>query len=136
MSPPGCAPTTSAPTLDEAREKLRRGMHILIREGTTARNLHGLLPLVTPENARLCHFCTDDRHPDTLLGEGHIDDMVRQAIAWGLDPVIAFQMATINTASTFDCAMGAVAPGYRADLLVLDDLEEVQVAQVYAPGSW
>ena len=91
-------------TLDEAREKLRRGMHILIREGTTARNLHSLLPLVTPENARLCHFCTDDRHPDTLLGEGHIDDVVRQAIAWGLDPVLAIQMATINTAEYFRTA--------------------------------
>ncbi len=56
--------------LREAREKLRRGMHIMIREGTTARNLHSLLPLVTPENSRLCHFCTDDRHPDTLLSEG------------------------------------------------------------------
>jgi adenine deaminase len=122
--------------LDEAREKLRRGMHIMIREGTTARNLHPLLPLVTPANVHLCHFCTDDRHPDTLLGEGHIDDVVRKAIAWGLDPVMAFQMATINTAEYFGLRnMGAVAPGYRADLVVLDDLEEVRVAQVYAGGT-
>ena len=121
--------------LDEAREKLRRGMHIMIREGTTARNLHALLPLVTPANARLCHFCTDDRHPDTLLSEGHIDDVVRKAIAWGLDPVTAIQVATINTAEYFGLRkVGAVAPGYRADLLVLDDLETVQVAQVYAAG--
>jgi adenine deaminase len=122
--------------LDEAREKLRRGMHILIREGTTERNLHTLLPLVTPQNARLCHFCSDDRHPDTLLREGHIDGMVRQAIGWGLDPVLAYQMATINTAEYFQLRhVGAVAPGYRADLLVLDDLEAVQVAQVYAAGQ-
>jgi adenine deaminase len=122
--------------LDEAREKLRRGMHILIREGTTERNLHDLLPLVTPQNARLCHFCTDDRHPDTLLREGHIDGPVRLAIAWGLDPVLAYQMATINTAEYFQLRqVGAVAPGYRADLLVLDDLEAVQVAQVYAAGQ-
>ena len=121
--------------LGEAREKLRRGMHIMIREGTTARNLHALLPLVTPANARLCHFCTDDRHPDTLLSEGHIDDVVRKAIAWGLDPVTAIQVATINTAEYFGLRkVGAVAPGYRADLLVLDDLETVQVAQVYAAG--
>jgi adenine deaminase len=121
--------------LDEAREKLRRGMHIFVREGTTARNLHALLPLVTPINARLCHFCTDDRHPDTLLSEGHIDDVVRKAIAWGLDPVLAIQMASINTAEYFRLRhRGAVAPGYQADLLVLDELETVQVSQVYAGG--
>jgi len=123
-------------SLDEAREKLRRGMHIMIREGTTARNLHTLLPLVTQANARLCHFCTDDRHPDTLLTEGHMDDILRKAIAWGLSPVTAIQMATINTAEYFGLrTLGAVAPGYRADLVVLDDLETLQVAQVYAGGA-
>jgi len=124
--------------LEEAREKLRRGMHILIREGTTARNLHALLPLVTPANARLCHFCTDDRHPDTLLDkkQGHVDDIVRKAIAWGLDPVTAIQMASINTAEYFRLrGVGAVAPGYRADMLVLEDLEAVQVAKVYSAGT-
>jgi adenine deaminase len=121
--------------LEEAREKLRRGMHIMIREGTTARNLHTLLPLVHAGCVHLCHFCTDDRHPETLLREGHIDDIVRKAIAWGLDPLIAIQMATINTAEYFGLRdVGAVAPGYRADLLVLDDLEAVQVAQVYSGG--
>lgn len=122
--------------LEEAREKLRRGMHLMIREGTTARNLHALLPVVTPANARFCHFCTDDRHPDTLLAEGHIDDVVRKAIAWGLDPVMAVQMATINTAEYFGLRnLGAVAPGYRADLLILDDLEAVDIVQVYAGGQ-
>lgn len=122
--------------LEEAREKLNRGMHVMIREGSTARNLRALLPLVTPANARFCHFCTDDRHPDTLLREGHIDDVVRKAIAQGLDPVTAIQMATINTAHYFGLQRrGAVAPGYRADLLVLDGLEEMQVAQVYASGE-
>jgi adenine deaminase len=122
--------------LEEAREKLRRGMHIMIREGTTARNLHPLLPLVEPANARRCLFCTDDRHPNTLLGEGHVDDVVRKAIAWGLDPMLAIQMATLNTASYFGLRnVGAVAPGYRADLLVLDDLDTMQVTQVYAAGE-
>jgi adenine deaminase len=124
-------------TLEEAHEKLRRGMHILIREGTTARNLHALLPLVTAANARLCHFCTDDRHPHTLLDkdQGHVDDMVRRAIAWGLDPMTAIRMASINTAEYFRLrGVGAVAPGYRADLLVLKDLEAVQVEQVYTAG--
>jgi adenine deaminase len=129
----------------EAREKLRRGMHIFIREGTTARNLHTLLPLVLPSHrqhepgggadSHLCHFCTDDRHPETLLREGHIDDLVRKAIAQGLDPVTAVQMASVNTAEYFGLrGVGAVAPGYRADLLVLDDLQTVQVAQTYAGG--
>jgi adenine deaminase len=107
----------------------------MIREGTTARNLHSLLPLITPENSRLCHFCSDDRHPDTLLSEGSVDDLVRKAITWGLRPVTAIQMATINTAEYFGLRnVGAIAPGYRADLLVLDDLDTVQVGQVYAAG--
>ncbi len=122
--------------LEEAREKLRRGMHIMIREGTTARNLQALLPLVTAENAFFCHFCTDDRHPDTLLSEGHIDSIVREAIAWGLSPVMAIQMATIHTAHYFGLQnQGAVAPGYWADLLVLDDLETVRISKVYAGGQ-
>jgi len=122
--------------LEEAREKLRRGMHIMIREGTTARNLTTLLPLVSAENSFFCHFCTDDRHPDTLLSEGHIDSIVRQAIAWGLSPVTAIQMATIHTAHYFGLKnQGAVAPGYLADLLVLDDLETVQISKVYADGQ-
>jgi adenine deaminase len=122
--------------LEEAREKLRRGMHIMIREGTTARNLTTLLPLVSAENSFFCHFFTDDRHPDTLLSEGHIDSIVRQAIAWGLSPVTAIQMATIHTAHYFGLKnQGAVAPGYLADLLVLDDLETVQISKVYADGQ-
>jgi adenine deaminase len=122
--------------LEEAREKLRRGMHILIREGTTARNLHALLPLVSPANAHMCHFCTDDRHPDTLLKEGHLDDLVRKSIAWGLDPLVAVQMATIHTAQYFGLRnVGAVAPGYWADLVVLNDLEAVDVSQVYGRGQ-
>jgi adenine deaminase len=122
--------------LEEAREKLRRGMHILIREGTTARNLHALLPLVSPANAYMCHFCTDDRHPDTLLKEGHLDDLVRKSIAWDLDPLVAIQMATIHTAQYFGLRnVGAVAPGYWADLVVLDHLETVQVSQVYGRGQ-
>jgi adenine deaminase len=122
-------------TPEEAREKLRRGMHVMIREGTAARNLEALLPAVTPANARLCHFCTDDRHPDTLLSEGGVDDVVRKAIALGLDPVMAIQMATINTAQYFRRQdIGAVAPGFQADLLVLEDLEGLAAWRVYAGG--
>jgi adenine deaminase len=111
-------------------------MHIFVREGTTARNLDALLPLVTPANARRFHLCSDDRHPATLLGEGDIDDIVRKAIAAGLDAVTAIQMATINTAEYFRLRnVGAVAPGYRADLLVLEDLKSLQISQVYARGT-
>jgi adenine deaminase len=121
--------------LEEAREKLRRGMHIFIREGTTARNLKELLPLVTPRNAANCSFCTDDRHPEDLLEEGHIDALVRMAVAEGLDPVTAIQMATINTATYFGLrGLGMLAPGYRADLVVFDDLQDFHARRVFSEG--
>jgi adenine deaminase len=120
---------------EEAREKLRLGLHIFIREGTTARNLSELLPLVTPENAGSCSFCTDDRHPEDLLEEGHIDALLRMAVAHGLSPVTAVQMATINTARYFGLpGLGAVAPGYRADLVVLDDLAGFRARTAFAEG--
>ncbi|HEX8681580.1 MAG TPA: adenine deaminase [Ardenticatenaceae bacterium] len=125
-------------TADEAREKLRKGMRILIREASTAQNLEALLPIVTPENARRCCFATDDRHPAGLLSEGHIDNNVRKAIRLGLAPVLAYQMASINTAEWFrldEKGYGAIIPGYRADLLVLDDLEAVSVERVYVGGK-
>ena len=123
-------------TLEEAREKLRLGMHIFIREGTTARNLRDLLPLVIPQNAHMCHFCTDDRHPADLLDEGHIDDLVRTAIREGLDPIIAIQMATLHTARYFGLRnVGAVAPGYQADLIVFDNPQDLNILQVLKAGQ-
>ncbi len=122
--------------LEEAREKLRRGMQIFIREGTTARNLDALLPLVTPENSPYCSFCTDDRHPEDLLDEGHIDALVRMAIQRGLNPVTAIQMATINTANYFGLrGLGMIAPGYRADLVVADDLGGFRARKVMCAGQ-
>ena len=122
-------------TPEEALEKLQAGMHILIREGTATRDLHKLLPMVTPTNSRHCSFCTDDRHPADLLEEGHIDDLVRQAIGAGLNPMTAIQMATINTSRHYRrWDIGAVAPGYRADLLVLDNLEQVKITHVFKDG--
>lgn len=121
--------------LEEAREKLRCGMHIFIREGTTARNLKALLPLVTPQNSAFCSFCTDDRHPEDLLEEGHIDALIRMALAAGLGPVTAVQMATINTANYFGLrGLGMVAPGYRADLMAFDDFKNFQARKVFAEG--
>ena len=114
-------------TLDEAREKLRAGQMVMIREGSSARNMHALLPLVTDATYPRCCFCSDDRDVHTLLHDGHMDVTLRQAIALGLDPVRAIRMATWNTADYWRLdGWGAVAPGFRANLVVLDDLREVR----------
>ncbi|PJF24264.1 MAG: adenine deaminase, partial [Phototrophicales bacterium] len=122
-------------TVEEALEKLRLGLTIFIREGTTTRNLRPLLPLVTPANHhRLC-FCTDDRQPASLIDEGSIDFMVRTAIAEGIDPITAIRMGTINTANYFRLYhRGAVAPGRHADLIVFSDLHDLRVEMVFRNG--
>ena len=123
-------------TLAEAQEKLRAGMHILIREGTTARNLDALIPLLTPTTAPFVHFCTDDCHPETLTQEGHIDGIIAKAIGRGVPPELAIPSATIHTARAYGLAdVGAIAPGYRADLVVLSDLESMRVEKVFARGK-
>lgn len=123
-------------TVEEAREKLRLGMYIFIREATNAHNLKPLLPLVTPENARRICFCTDDRQPADLLNEGHIDFMLRTAIAAGIPPVTAIRMATLNPAEYFRLHdRGAVAPGRRADLMIFSDLQAPQAEMVYRSGQ-
>ena len=110
--------------LTEAAEKLRRGMHLMIREGSSEKNLEALLPQVTDKTYPRCLFVTDDRNCVDILHDGDIDAVVRKAIRLGLDPVRAIQMATINTARYFRLdKMGAVAPGYYANLIVLDSLK-------------
>lgn len=122
-------------TADEAREKLELGMYIMVRQGSTEKNLKELARIVTPENSRRCMLVSDDRNPGDLLQKGHMDHLVHLAIGAGLPPVTAIQMATINPASYFGLAgAGAVAPGFRADLVVLDDLEQVRVSKVYKGG--
>jgi len=122
--------------LEEAREKLAKGMRIMIRQGTQARNLEDLLPLVTPINARRTMLVTDDRSAEELLRAGHMNDVLRQAVAAGLDPVLAVQMATINTAEYFGFTnRGAVAPGFAADLVILDDLDRFGVQAVVKAGK-
>jgi len=122
-------------TLKEAKEKLKNGMWIMIREGTTAKNLRDLLPLVTPKNSRRFFFVTDDRHPKELLEEGHINSMVKKAIQWGVDPILAIQMATLNTAEYFRLDdLGAIAPGYRADIVAFDHLGRFQIEKVFKDG--
>jgi adenine deaminase len=122
-------------TADEAREKLMAGMHIFIRQGTGARNLRDLLPVVTPRTFHRMMWCTDDRDPHDLMSEGHIDSMVREAIASGVDPIRAIQMATLNPAEYFGLYhLGAIAPGRQADLVVFSDLKAPVIEQVYCKG--
>jgi adenine deaminase len=122
--------------LEEAREKLRLGMHIMIREGSTERNLAALLPLVTPQNAHRFMLVSDDRHPDDLMDLGHMNYSVRLAIEHGLDPVTAIQMVTCNTADYFHLrGKGVVAPGYQADLVAFSDLRAVDVQLVFRKGK-
>jgi len=123
-------------SIDEAREKLRSGMCIMLREGSAAKNLLDLLPLVTPLNARQFLFVSDDRHPADILSEGHIDFMVKTSIEQGLDPIIALQIASLNAAQYFGLSdLGAIAPGYRADIVVLDELAHPRVVRVIKDGK-
>ncbi|MFP5286495.1 MAG: adenine deaminase [Thermoanaerobaculia bacterium] len=123
-------------TVEEAREKLRVGLAIFLREASNARNLRDLLPLVTPANERRLCLCTDDRHPIDLLGEGSVDHLVRLAIAAGTDPVTAIRMATLNTAEHYRLKdRGAIAPGRRADLVVFSDLSAPRAEEVFVSGE-
>jgi adenine deaminase len=123
-------------TLEEARQRIRLGMWLMIREGSAARNLDDLLPLVQELHPPRVFFVTDDRDPQDLTTRGHIDSMVRRAIALGLDAVEAIRLASYNTAQYFRLYdRGAVAPGFVADLVVLDDLETFQVESVYKDGA-
>ncbi|MCX7005424.1 MAG: adenine deaminase [bacterium] len=122
-------------TADEAREKLRRGMHVHIREGSAEHNLAELVKIVTPANACNCSLVTDDRHPDDLVERGHLDYSVRLAIQHGVPPITAIQMATINTARTYHLAhAGAIAPGYFADFFLTNKLEDCAPTVVFKKG--
>jgi adenine deaminase len=121
--------------LHEAEEKLRAGMMIMIREGTSAKNLEALLPLVNQKNSRRFCLVTDDLHPEDLMEKGHLDHVLGKAVRLGLDPLTALQMVTLNPAGFFRLRdRGAVAPGYRADLAVLKSLESFSAERVYKDG--
>lgn len=121
---------------EEAIERVRKGQWLMIRQGTAARNLEALLPLFDEPFCRRCLLVSDDKHPAELLSDGHIDHMIRMAVRAGKNPVTAIQMATIHAAECFRLQrVGAVAPGYRADLLILNDLRTVDVAAVYSAGK-
>jgi adenine deaminase len=122
-------------TAAEALEKLRLGMKIIIREGSAARNLEAILPITTEKTYPNIMFGCDDRSPADLAGEGEIDSVLRKAVNRGLDPARAVQMATINPARHYNLPrLGAVAPGYRADLAVVNDLSDFRVEMVFQAG--
>ena len=123
-------------TVEEAREKLGRGLYILIREATNAHNLKPLLPLISERNHRRICLCTDDRQPADLLGPGGIDHMLRETIAAGVDPMIAFRLCTLNPSEWFGLHdRGAIAPGRFADLMIFDDLRRPTARLVIVGGQ-
>lgn len=122
-------------TMAEAVEKLRAGQWIMIREGTACKNLKALSPLICEQYHARCLFCSDDRHPTELLRDGHIDYLIRMAIARGADPVYAYKLASWNAACCFGLSdRGAIAPGYLADFVVLDDVKSVGIESVFQRG--
>ncbi|MFO7748962.1 MAG: adenine deaminase [Desulfobacteraceae bacterium] len=132
----GIASDHECTTGKEALEKIRLGMHIMIREGTCAKNLADLVPVVDDHTWRRMMWCTDDRHPKEILDQGHIDHLVREAVKHGMDPVRAIQMGTINPADYFGLKdVGALAPGRRADFVLFRDLESLQVEKVFCLGE-
>ncbi|MCF7945258.1 MAG: adenine deaminase [Spirochaetia bacterium] len=123
-------------TVEEMKERINRGMHVLLREGSAARNLTDLLKGVNRNNSRRCLFCTDDRQPQDILQEGHINNHLRIAVSQGIDPAAAVQMATINAAECYGLTWkGAVAPGYDADFVIVDDLKDFNPAAVFVNGE-
>ena len=122
-------------TAAEALEKLSKGMHILIREGSVSKDLHALIPIITERNSPFIAFCTDDRNPLDIAEEGHLDFMIRTAIAGGAEPLAVYRAASISAARAFRLHdRGLVAPGWRADLAIIDSLESCRVSSVIAAG--
>jgi len=122
-------------TAAEGLEKLRLGMYLMIREGSAAKNMEALLPVVTDGNYRRCLLVSDDTHPHDLVENGHIDHALRKAVRLGADPVRAVQMVTINAAEAFGRKdLGAVLPGYKADVVLVDDLKDFAVDTVVRHG--
>lgn len=123
-------------TVEEMNDRLERGLYILLRQGSACHNLRPLLKGMTEMNSRRCLLCSDDRQPKTILHEGHLDNHLRICVEEGVDPVTAIRMATLNAAECFGLKdRGAIAPGYRADIVLLDDLKDFNVNKVFVEGK-
>lgn len=125
-------------TPEEASERLRLGMYVQIREGSAARNLENIIKglLDTSQYFQRCIFCTDDKHLTDIMAEGHINYNVRKAVKLGVDPITAIRMATLNAAQCYGLkTLGAIAPGYQADVILLDDLAEFNASKVFCKGK-
>lgn len=123
-------------TVEEMHERIRCGMYVMLREGSACHNLRTMLKGVTPGNAHRCVLCSDDRQPKTMLHEGHLDNHLRICVEEDLDPIIAIQMATLNAAQCFRLYdRGAIAPGKRADIVLLEDLNDFRVRKVWTAGK-
>lgn len=123
-------------TIEEVIDRVRLGMYILVREGSAAKDLRNIIEAVNKDNLRRFLFCTDDKHPEDLITEGSIDFNIKLAIRADINPIDAIKMATLNSAECYGLKdKGAIAPGYRADLVVIDDLEDFNVLEVFKDGK-
>ena len=122
-------------TFEEAHQRIEQGMWVMIREGSAARNLEALLPLFDPGYNRRCLLVTDDKHADDLLDMGHIDGIIRAATRMGADPLVAVRMGTIQAAQCFNLeGLGAIAPGYAANIVAVEDLKDFRISAVWHRG--
>lgn len=122
--------------LEEAREKLGKGMHIMLREGSQARDLEALAPLVSAQTKQRCMLVSDDCHPEDLLEQGHMNRILKRAMELSIDPITAIQLASLNPARYFGLrTLGAIAPGYQADMVLLNSLQPLQIGRVYKKGK-
>ena len=123
-------------TLQEMRESIQCGMYVEMRDGSACHDLENLLPGVTEKNSRRCLLCSDDRHPVTFYKKGHINSHLRLCVQKGIDPITAIQMASLNAAHAYHLYdRGAIAPGFRADIVLMDDLENFNAQKVFIKGE-
>lgn len=123
-------------TSDEARDRLERGMYVLLRKGSACHDLRNLIPVVTPQNSRRCLLCSDDRHPKTILEIGHLEEHLKTCVEMGIDPITAIQMASLNAAECYRLDdRGAIAPGKLASFSIMKDLKDFEVEKMFVEGQ-